>query len=116
VTYPKWLSNVVIVKKENGKWRMCTDFTNLNKCCLKDNFPLARIDPIVDSAATSEMMALLDCFPGYHQIWIPPEDEEKRSFITPFGTYCYLGMLEGLYNAGPTFCRMTKAGLKDQIG
>jgi hypothetical protein len=95
---------------------MCTDFTDLNKCCPKDNFPLARIDQIFDSAAASKMMALLDCFFGYHQIGLRQEDEEKTSFITPFRTYCYLRMPEGLRNAGPTFYRMTKAALKDQVG
>jgi hypothetical protein len=44
VQYPSWLANVVMVKKNNGKWRMCTNFTNLNKCCPKDDFPLSRID------------------------------------------------------------------------
>jgi hypothetical protein len=68
VTYPEWLSNVVMVKKKNGKWRMCMDFIDLNKCCPKDDFPLARIDQIVDSIAASEMMALLDCFSRYLQI------------------------------------------------
>jgi ribonuclease HI len=116
VTYPEWLSNVVMVKKKNGKWRMCTDFTGLNKCCSKDDFPLARIDKIVDFGTASEMMALLDSFSRYHQIWLLPEDDEKTSFITPFGTYCYLKMSEGLRNAGPTFYRMTKAALKDQVG
>jgi hypothetical protein len=116
VTYPKWLSNVVMVKKKNGKWRMCMDFTYLNKCCLKDDFPRARIDQIVDSAVASEIMAMLDYFSGYHQIWLRPKDEEKTSFITPFGTYFYCKMSEGLRNAGPTFCKMTKAALKDQIG
>jgi hypothetical protein len=60
-------------------------------------------------------MALLDCFSWYHQIWLYKEDEEKTSFITPFSIYCYLRMLKGLKNAGPTFCRMMKAILKDQI-
>jgi hypothetical protein len=115
VTYLEWLSNVVMVKKKNGKWRICIDFTDLNKCYSKDDFPLARIDKIVDYAVASEMMALLDCFSGYHQIWLHTEDEEKTSFITSFGTYCYLRMSEGLRNAGPTFCRMTKAALKDQV-
>jgi hypothetical protein len=114
VVYPKWLSNVVMVRKKNGKWWMCTDFTDLNKCFPKDDFPLTRIDQIVDSAA-SEMMALLDYFSGYHEIWFRPEDEEKASFITPFGTYCYLRMIEGLRNAEPTFYRMAKAALKDQV-
>jgi hypothetical protein len=114
VAYPKWLSNVVIVKKKNGKWWMCTDFKDLKKCCPKDDFPLARIDQIVDSAAASEMMALF-CFSRYHEIWLRPEDKEKTSFITPFGTYCYLRMPEGLRNAGPSLCRMMKAALKDQV-
>jgi hypothetical protein len=105
-----------MVKKKNGKWWMCTDFTNLNKYCPKDDFPLARIDQNVNSAAASEMMALLDCFSRYHQIWLRLEDEKKTSFITPFGTYCYLRIPEGLRNARPTFCRMTKAALKDQVG
>jgi hypothetical protein len=91
---------------------MCIDFTNLNKCCPKDNFPLTRIDQIVDTAAGSETMALLDYFLRYHQIWLHKDDEEKTSFITPLETYCYLKMPEGLRNVGPTFCRMTKAALK----
>jgi hypothetical protein len=68
VVYPKWLPNVVMVRKKNGKWWMCTDFTDFNKCCPKDDFPLAKIDQIVDSTAASEMIALLDYFFGYHQI------------------------------------------------
>jgi hypothetical protein len=94
---------------------MCTNFTDLNKCCPKDDFPLARIDKIVDSAAGYEMMALLDCFSGYYEIWLRREDEEKTSVITAFRIYCYLRMPEGLLNAGQTFCRMTKAALKDQV-
>jgi hypothetical protein len=82
VTYPEWLSNVVMVKKKNEKWQMCTDITDLNKCCPMDDFPLARIDQIVDSVAASEVMALFDYFSGYHQIWLPLEDKEKTSFIT----------------------------------
>jgi hypothetical protein len=115
VHYPSWLTNVVMVKKKNGKWRMCTDFTDLNKCCLKDDFPLVRIDKVVDSASGCKIMALLDCFSGYHQIWLRKEDEEKTSFITPFGTYYYIRMPKGLKNAGPAFCRMMKAILKEQV-
>jgi hypothetical protein len=62
------------------------------------------------------MMALLDYFLGYHQIWLHKEDEEKTCFITPFGTYSYLRMPEGLCNTGSTFCRMMKVALKDQVG
>jgi hypothetical protein len=92
---------------------MCTDLTDLNKCCPKGNIPLARIDQIIDSTACSDIMTLLDYFLGYHQIWFRKEDEEKISFITSFGTYYYMRMPEGLRNAGPTFCRMMKAALKD---
>jgi hypothetical protein len=70
---------------------------------------------VVDSTIGCAAMALLDCFSGYHQIWLRKEDEEKTHFITPSGTYCYLRMLEDLKNAGPTFYRMMKAILKDQI-
>jgi hypothetical protein len=94
---------------------MCIDFTDLNKCCSKDGFPLSRIEKVVDSTVGCEIMALLDCFSGYHQIWLCKEDEEKRSCITPFGTYCYLRMPDGLKNNGPTFCRMMKAILQDQM-
>jgi hypothetical protein len=68
ITYPEWLANIVMLKKANGKWRMCIDFTDLNKPCPKDEFPLPRIDSLIDAAATSELMSLLDCFSGYHQI------------------------------------------------
>jgi hypothetical protein len=94
---------------------MCIDFTDLNKVCLKDEFPLLRIDSLVDTVATSELMSLLDCYSGYHQIWMK-EDEPKTSFITPSGTYCYLRMPEGLKNGGGSFSRMTSKVLSTQIG
>jgi hypothetical protein len=116
VTYPEWLANTVMVKKANGKWRMCIDFTDLNKACPEDGFLLPRIDSLVDAAATSELMSLLDWYSSYHQIWMKKEDEPKTSFITPSGTYCYLRMPEGLKNAGGSFSRMTAKVLHSQIG
>jgi hypothetical protein len=116
VKYPEWLANTVMVKKANGKWRMCIDFMDLNKACPKDEFPLPRIDSLVDAAASSELMSLLDCYSGYHQIWMKKEDEPKTSFITPSGTYCFLRMPEGLKNAGGSFSRMTAKVLHYQIG
>jgi hypothetical protein len=116
VKYPEWLANTVMVKKSNGKWRMCIDFIDLNKACPKDEFPLPRIDSLVDAATSSELMSLLDCYSGYHQIWMKKEDEPKTSFITPSGTYCYLRMPEGLKNAGGSFSRMTAKVLHSQIG
>jgi hypothetical protein len=99
-----------------GCHRMCIDFTDLNKACPKNEFPLPRIDSLMDAAATSELMSLLDCYSGYHQIWMKKEDELKTSFITPSGTYCYLRMPEGLKNAGGSFSRMTAEVLHSQIG
>jgi hypothetical protein len=116
VKYLEWLANTVKVKKANGKWRMCIDFTDLNKACPKDEFPLPRIDSLVDAVASSELMSLLDCYSGYHQIWMKKEDELKTSFITPSGTYCYLRMPEGLKNAGGSFSRMTTKVLHSQLG
>jgi hypothetical protein len=86
VTYSQWLANVVMVRKRNGKWRMCKDFTNLNKCFPKDDFPLTRINKMVNFIAGCDMMVLLDYFSRYHQIWIRREDKEKTTFITPFDT------------------------------
>jgi ribonuclease HI len=116
VAYPTWLTNVVMMQKKSGKWRMCIDFTSLNKACPKDNFPLPRIDKIVDCAAGCEVMSLLDYFSGYHQIYMKEEDKASTSFITPFGTYCFVRMPEGLKNAGSTFSRLTKTVLESQVG
>jgi hypothetical protein len=116
VAYPTWLANVVMEQKKSGKWRMCIDFTSHNKACPKDNFPLPRIDKIVDSAAGCEVMSLLDCFSGYHQIYMKEEDKASTSFITPFGTYCFIRMPKGLKNAGSTFSRLTKTVLESQVG
>jgi hypothetical protein len=116
VAYPTWLANVVMVQKKSVKWHMCIDFTSLNKACPKDNFPQPRIDKIVDSATGCEVMSLLDCFSGYHQIYMKEEDKASTSFITPFDTYCSIRMPEGLKNAGSTFSRLTKTMLEIQVG
>jgi hypothetical protein len=94
---------------------MCVDFTDLNKACKKDDFHLERVDKIVDDAANNEMLSLLDMFTGYHQIRARREDEEKTSFITPFGTFCFVRMPEGLKNAGCTFSRMIAIVLHPQL-
>ena len=95
IKYPEWLANVVLVRKHSGKWRMCIDFTDLNKACPKDEFPLPRIDSLVDTAASTEMMSLLDCYSGYHQIWLHKEDEPKTSFTTPSERIATFACLRG---------------------
>ena len=72
--YLEWLTNVVIVKKSNGKWCMCVDFTDLNCACPKDSFPLPRIDQLVDSTASHELLTFMDAFSGYNQICMNEED------------------------------------------
>ena len=106
VEYPEWLANVVLVKKANGKWRLCINFTDINKACLKDNFPLPRIDLIVDATAGHELLSFMDAFFGYNHISMDPDDQEKTSFITAQGTFCYRVMPFGLKNAGATYKRL----------
>ena len=74
VYYPEWLANVVLMKKANGKWRMCVDFTDLNKACPKDSFPLPRIDQLVDSTTRYKLLTFMDAFSGYNQIKMAEED------------------------------------------
>ena len=86
VKYPEWLANVVVVPKKWGKWRVCVDYTDLNDACLKDSFPLPRIDQIVDASTGHGMLSFLDAFSRYHQIPMHPLDAKKTSFITPTRT------------------------------
>ncbi|XP_024007240.1 uncharacterized protein LOC112083446 [Eutrema salsugineum] len=116
VKYPEWLANPVVVKKKNGKWRICVDFTDLNKACPKDSFPLPHIDRIVEATAGNELLSFMDAFSGYNQITMHPEDREKTSFITDRGTYCYKVMSFGLKNAGATYQRLVNHMFADQLG
>ena len=116
VKYPEWLANVVLIKKANGKWRLCIDFTDVNLACPKDSFPLPRIDLIVDATAGHELLSFMDAFFGYNQISMDPDDQEKTSFITGQGTYCYRAMPFGLKNAGATYQRLVNMMFHKQIG
>ena len=116
VQYPVWLSNTVVVKKKNGKWRVCIDFTDLNKACPKDPFPLPRIDQLVDSVLGHARLSFLDAFQGYHQIPMNASNQDKTTFITPRGTYCYKVMPFGLKNTGATYQRMVTKLFGHMIG
>ena len=89
VFYPEWLANTVVVKKKSGKWRVCVDFTDLNKTCPKDPFPMPKIDQLVDATVGHPQMSFLDAFQGYHQIPLALDDQEKTAFVTHVGNYHY---------------------------
>ena len=97
--YPKWLANTVIVKKKNGKWRVCADFTDLNKACPKDPFLIPWIDQLVDAIVGHPWMSFLNTFQAYHQIPLALEDQDKTVFFTHIEDYHYKVMPFGLKNA-----------------
>jgi len=93
VYHSDWLSNPILVKKKTGQWRMCIDYTILNKACPKDPFPLPRIDQTIDSTSGCEILSFLDAYSSYRQIAIKESDQLATSLIMPFG----------LKNAGATY-------------
>jgi hypothetical protein len=116
VFHPEWLTNPVLVHKKNSnEWRMCVDYTDLNKHYPKDPFGLPRIDQVIDSTAGCDLLCFLDCYSGYHQIAIKEEDQEQTAFITPFGAYCYTTMSFGLKNVNATYQRAIQACFKRQL-
>lgn len=115
VKYPRWLANIVMVKKVVGGWKMCIDFTSLNKFCPKDSYPLPLIDQLINKSTGYELLSFLDAYSGYNQISLHKSDEEKTSFISEMGTYCYTRMSFGLKNAGATFQRLVDKVFKTQI-
>ncbi|KAM1986769.1 hypothetical protein ACFX15_034117 [Malus domestica] len=112
VNYPTWVANVVLVKKNLTKeslllqkvlWRMCVDYTEINKGCLKVSFPLPLIDRLIDSTAGCELLSFMDAHSGYNQILMNPPNQEHTSFITDRGLYCYKVMPFDLKNARATY-------------
>ena len=116
VYYHDWLANMVMIKKANGKWRMCVDFTDLNKAYPKDSYPLPRIDTLVDSTARHQILSFMYAFSGYNQIKMEVADQEKTSFITSQGLFYYKVMPFGLKNAGATYQRLMNKMFAHQIG
>ena len=116
VYYSDWLANVVMVKKANGKWRLCVDFTDLNKTCPKDSYPLPRIDQLVDSTVGHKLLSFMDAFSEYNQIRMDKVDQEKTSFVTSQGLFCYKVMPFSLKNAGATYQRLVNHMFRSQIG
>ncbi|CAJ2638239.1 unnamed protein product [Trifolium pratense] len=114
--YTTWLSNVVLVKKSNGKWRMCVDYTDLNRACPKDSYPLPCIDKLVDNSSSFKLLSFMDAYSGYNQIPMAVADKEKTAFMTESGNYYYNVMPFGLKNAGATYQRMMNRVFRGEIG
>ena len=105
-----------MVRKNSEKWRMCVDFTDLNRACPKDSYPLPRIDTLVDSTARHELLSFMDAFSGYNQIKMKEEDQEKTSFVTSQGLFCYKVMPFELKNARATYQRLMNKMFAHQLG
>ena len=103
IQHPRWLSNIVPVKKKNGQIRYFVDFRNLNRVCPKDEFPLPNMDMLIDSAAGNTMFSFMDGFSWYNQIRMAPRNAEKTTFRTPIGNFYYTIMPFGLKNASATY-------------
>jgi len=116
IQYPEWIANIVLVKKANGKWRMCIDFTYLNKACPKDSYSLPSIDALMDNASGCRLLSFLDAFSRYNQIWMHPTDECKMEFMTELVYYCYKVKPFGLKNADSTYQRLMDKVLAPMIG
>ena len=101
--HSRWLANVVLVRKKNGEIRICIDFRNLNRVSLMDNYPLPKVDHILQKVVGSQRMSMLDGLSGYNHVLAHPDDQEKTTFITPWGTSMYSKIHFGLMNAGATF-------------
>jgi hypothetical protein len=114
--HSSWCSNLVVARKKNGKIRLCIDFRNLNIACTKDNYPLPKMETLLQRVTGSGMISMLDGFSGYNQIRLKEEDRHKTTFTTPWGTFEYLRMPFGLSNVGATFQRAMDYAFRGLIG
>jgi hypothetical protein len=103
--YSEWVANLVQVRNKNGEIRICVDFQNLNRNSKKDNYPLPKMEHILQRVTSAYMMSMIDVFFGYNKIRVLPEDKENTTFTTPWGTFMYANIPFGLMNAEATFQR-----------
>jgi hypothetical protein len=103
--YSEWVVKLVPVRKKYGEIRLCVDLWNLNRISKKDNYPLPKMEHILQRVKGAARMSMVDGFTGYNQVSVLPEDREKTTFTTPWGTFMYAKMPFGLMNAGVTFQR-----------
>jgi hypothetical protein len=112
--FSKWVANLVPVRKKSGEIVLCVDFRNLNRVSFKDNYPLPKMDHILHKVVGYKTISMLDGFSGYNQIMVQPDDQEKTSFTTPWGTFMYVKMPFGHMNAGEIFQRAMDIGFVDE--
>jgi hypothetical protein len=116
--YSEWVANLVPVRNKSGEIRFCVDFRNLNRSSKRDNYPLPKMEHILQRVTGASRISMIDGFSGYNQILVMPEDREKTTFTTPWGTFMYAKMPFRLMNAGETFQRamdIAFIGEKDQF-
>jgi len=105
IIFSKWVSNLVPTRKKTREIRLCVDLRNVNKVSLKDNYPLPKMDHILQRVVGASRLSLLDGFSSYNQILVHPDDQEKVAFRTPWGTFKYVKMPFRFKNVGATFQR-----------
>jgi hypothetical protein len=103
--FSEWVDNLAPMRKKNGEIRLFDDFRNLNKSSKKDNYPLLKMEHILQRVTGSSRLSMVDGFSEYNQISVFPEDREKKNLKTPWGTFMYAKIPFGLMNAGATFQR-----------
>jgi hypothetical protein len=116
--YSNWVENMVPMRKKNGEIRLCVDFRNINRCSRKDNYPLPKMEHILQRVVTSIRLSMIDGFSGYNQVVVHPDDMEKTAFTTPWGTFMYTQIPFGLINTWDMFQRsmdITFMGEKDNF-
>ncbi|GJZ25565.1 reverse transcriptase domain-containing protein [Tanacetum coccineum] len=116
VKYRTWVSNPVMIRKGNEKWKLCVDFTDINKSCPKDCYPLPTNDQKAESLTKFRLKCFLDAYKGYHQIPMAEGDKEKTAFFIREGVFCYRRLPFGLKNARATYQRLVDTVFGNQIG
>ena len=107
---------IMIPKKEPGKYRIVIDHRGLNTLVRRDNYPLPRIDDLLDNLKSAKRYSVLDLKSGFHQVPIHPDDVHKTAFICVEGLFEYLRMSMGMANAPSCFQRLLETIFSDMIG
>ncbi|GKF55460.1 reverse transcriptase domain-containing protein, partial [Tanacetum coccineum] len=104
------------MKKDNGKWKLRIDFTNINKACTRQPYPLPAAKLGAENLHKYQLKCFLYAYKGYHQIPMAEKDEEKTAFFTREGVFCYRRLPFGLKNTGATYQRLIDKVFGSQIG